>query len=281
MTPEQLAAIRARAEAATPGPWYAERSGIVYSTCQSMTLTVGSLFSGIGGLDLGLERAGMQIRWQVEIDGYCRRVLARHWPDVPRYSDIRELSGHELEPVDVIAAGFPCQPVSLAGRRRGQEDARWLWTEVDRIVRVVRPRFVLLENVPGLLVRGLGDVLGGLAASGYDAEWDCLPAAAFGAPHLRDRVFIVAYCPESLGDPTGVGCDAGPLVFAEEIDPHEAALRADWWETEPGVGRVAHGVPGQVDRLRALGNAVVPAVAEWIGRRIVAVAGRAREEVTE
>jgi len=154
----------------------------------------GSFFSGIEGIGLGLERAGMTCRWQVEIDPYCLAVLRKHWPDVPKYGDIRALTGDELEPVDLICGGFPCQPVSLAGRRRGAADERWLWPEFARLLRVLRPRFALLENVPGLLAGGgMAEVLGDLAALGFDAEWDCIPAAAVGAPHLRYRVFICAY----------------------------------------------------------------------------------------
>jgi len=137
-----------------------------------MRLTVGSLFSGIGGLDLGLERAGMTVRWQVEQDAWCQRVLAKHWPDVPRYGDIKTIDWTEVEPIDLVCGGFPCQPVSLAGKRRAQDDPRWLWPEFARCLRVLRPRFALLENVPGLLSAGFGDVLGDLAALGYDAEWD-------------------------------------------------------------------------------------------------------------
>jgi len=157
-------------------------------------LTYVSFFSGIGGIDLGLDRAGWTCRAQVEIDPYCRRVLEKHWPDVPRFGDIKELTGHELPRTTLVAGGFPCQPVSLAGRRRGAADERWLWPEFARLLGVLRPPLVLLENVPGLLAGGgMGAVLGDLAALGYDAEWDCIPAAAFGSPHLRYRVFIVAY----------------------------------------------------------------------------------------
>jgi len=228
---------------------------------------VGSLFSGIGGLDLGLERAGMTIAWQVEIDEFCRKVLAKHWPDVPKYGDIRELTGHELESVDLIAAGFPCQPVSIAGRRLAQADERWLWPECARIIRVVRPRWVLLENVPGLLVRGMGDVLGDLAEMGFDAEWGCIPAAAFGAPHLRYRVFIVAYT-------HGAGLEGARVLS------HPAWRSRYWTENQPPVRRVDDGVPAGVVRqqLTALGNAVVPQVAQWIGERILEVDARLRRE---
>lgn len=237
----------------------------------AVTLTFGSLFSGIGGIDLGLERAGMQCKWQVELDDYCLKVLAKHWPDVPRYGDIKELDPHDLAPVDLICGGFPCQPVSIAGKRLAQADERWLWPEFFRIVRTLRPRYVLVENVPGLLSAGMGDVLGDLAADGYDAEWDCILAAAVGASHLRCRVFVVAY-------PTG--CYVSEQVSPQSIIRERRAesrgggsneSRPGWWLPEPPLDRMADGVPCGVVRapLKALGNAVVPQVAEWIGRRIV------------
>lgn len=408
-------------------------------------LTVGSLFSGIGGIDLGLERAGMKVRWQVEIDEWCRAVLAKHWPDVERFADVKEVGAHNLAYVDVIAGGFPCQDLSYAGKGAGLAGERsGLWYEYARIVRELRPRYVLVENVPGLLARGMGVVLGDLAACGYDAEWDCIPAAAVGAPHRRDRVWIIAY-PGSVehesrraanertppsrlyetdladtdgglgrrtgrperpeaGQEVGVGgsqladaddggrvdgqapvepaergldalgqpvagrsdvadsesvgheragasrtrrygfADGGPLPDTHgrgcgterigrgldevggrgsddavppselraavpdaegdgrgarragrpapssegEVEPIESLEDPDggsveswrgrrgaaqtgrwWWRAEPNVGRVAHGIPARVDRLRGLGNAVVPQVVEWIGRRIV------------
>lgn len=222
-------------------------------------MNVGSLFSGIGGIDLGLERAGMRVRWQVEIDDYCRRVLAKHWPDVPRYGDIRALDWSTVEPVDLVAGGFPCQPVSLAGKRLAQADARWLWPEVARCVRALRPRFVFLENVPGLLVRGMGDVLGDLAACGYMGEWDCLPASAFGAPHRRDRVWIVAYA--------NGGRELQPQGCIS--NERERIGNGSWWTPEPSIRRVDDGTPRRLDRIGRLGNAVVPQVVEWIGRRIM------------
>src|SRR5215510_9060927 len=116
-------------------------------------LTFGSLFAGIGGIDLGLERAGMECRWQVEIDPFCRQILAKHWPEVKRYDDIRKLAASDLEPVDLMAGGFPCQDLSQAGKRAGIEGTRsGLWFEFARLVRGLRPRYVLIENVPGLLV---------------------------------------------------------------------------------------------------------------------------------
>ena len=272
-----------------------------------------SLFSGIGGLDLGLERAGWFCVGQVEIDPFCQRVLAKHWPDVPRWGDIREVNPDDLPRADLIAGGFPCQPVSSAGKRLAQADERWLWPEMARIIRHLRPAWVLVENVPGLLARGMGDVLGDLAASGYDAEWDCIPAAAVGAPHLRDRVWIVAYPdrrPLEQGRRRRGAAEAGELAhangqgqlqqnreFSQERRwagngsepladpdgprrgpwgglgwPRPTAERDGWWAVEPDVGRVAHGVPARLDRLGALGNAVVPQVAELISRRILEAA---------
>ena len=224
-------------------------------------LTVGSLFSGVGGLDLGLERTGMEIRWQVEVDPFCRAVLQKHWPNVPKYGDIRELRGDELEYVDLIAGGFPCQPVSVAGKKRGQEDERWLWPEFARIVRVVRPKYVLVENVPGLLVRGMGNVLGDLAALGYDAEWFVFPARAVGAAHLRERVFIFAH-------PPGPGLERCGLAEIMPTTPVERVTR-DTLLSQSAIVRNRNGIPRYVDRIRALGNAVVPQVAEVIGRAII------------
>lgn len=153
----------------------------------------GSLFAGIGGFDLGLERAGHACAWQCEIDPHARAILNKHWPEVPCYGDIRSINWADVEPVDLICGGYPCQPFSHAGARAGKSDPRHLWPEVARCLRHLRPRFVLLENVAAHLSLGFGHVLGDLAALGYDAWWDCIPAAALGAPHLRDRVFVVAW----------------------------------------------------------------------------------------
>jgi DNA (cytosine-5)-methyltransferase 1 len=276
-------------------------------------LTHGSLFAGIGGFDLGFERAGMKTIWQVEIDEYCRRVLARHFPDAERFNDVRECGAHNLKPVDVICGGFPCQDISYAGRGEGLAGARsGLWFEYLRIVCELRPRFVVVENVSALLDRGIGRVLGDLAESRYDAEWQCLPANAFGAPHIRDRVFILAertFNPDSHGKryqipkefPSRRGCRFQPLnqfgamgsTVADTAglgqqgqgmsinsgnqeangegktsDALDVCFRSQW-AVEPNVGRVADGIPARMDRLRSLGNAIVPQIAEWIGRRIV------------
>src|SRR5438552_815022 len=155
-------------------------------------MNVGSLFSGIGGFDLGFERAGMRTSWMCEIDPFCRKVLKKHWPTIPCYQDITQLKNPPK--VDLLCGGFPCQDLSIAGKGRGLTGSRsGLWFEFIRLIGDLQPRWIIVENVPGLKTKGLGRVLGEMAAFGYDAEWDCLPASAFGAPHQRDRLWIVAY----------------------------------------------------------------------------------------
>jgi len=264
-------------------------------------MTFGSLFSGIGGIDLGLERAGMECKWQVEIDPFCRKVLAKHWPDVRRYEDVRTVGADNLEPVDVIAGGFPCQDVSVAGKREGLKEGNrsGLWFEYHRIICELRPRYVLVENVPGLLANGMDRVLGDLAEIGYDAEWQVLSAADMGAPHLRRRVFIVAYpstgqrvYAEEQIQAGGYAADNGGNDVAythtgrfercgtksAHSDTRKGYKTKAWWTVEPDVGRVANGVPARVDRLKSLGNAVVPQCAEYIGRMIIDHANQAREQ---
>jgi DNA (cytosine-5)-methyltransferase 1 len=375
-------------------------------------LRVGSLFSGIGGFDLGFERAGMRTVWFCEQDPYRRAVLARHWPGVPIYEDVRDLvadpersgfmgargnqrehalsrqdgrepavveriarQGHSagdlsvpVPPIDLLCGGFPCQDISLAGRGAGIEGERSsLWFEFARLIRGLEPRWVVVENVPALTSRGLDRVLRDLAESGYDAEWDCLPASAFGAPHRRDRIWIVAYpngtrsqghgrpserarevvtaasgaaggaimadsasegrgspgsASETLLEPGAIerstrrrggltgdvahssrdaeaGTEPTPWTLGERTratgesatdegrttdDPdsrrhgppeegiwtrRDGTLGSGWWLSEPNVGRVADGIPSRVDRLAALGDSLVPQIAEWIGRRIM------------
>ena len=181
-------------------------------------MRVGSLFSGIGGLELGLERAGMQVVWQVEFDPFCQEILQKHWPEAKRYGDIRELREDELEPVDLICGGFPCQPHSLAGQRRASDDDRDLWPEMLRIIRAVKPRWVLAENVPGLLSSEAGRFFGGilrdLAESGYSVGWDCIPASAVGAPHKRERIFIIG---EVAHSESGEDYERGSRELAENL----------------------------------------------------------------
>ena len=310
---------------------------------QEMTLTVGSLFSGIGGLDLGLERAGMKVIWQSEIDPYACKVLSKHWPEVVNHGNIKEINWEQVERPNVICGGYPCQPFSTAGKRRGEEDPRHLWPWVREAISRLRPDYAILENVRGHLSMGGLSVIGELASIGYDAEWRVVSAASVGAPHRRDRIIIVAYpdrdglssrtfarspreateqqssrknnptnaqgcgrIPEELANTNGGRCQQcqsqseqvsrlssrsqpipnhecvghGQHRFSEQAAETSGRWVFDgrrkegydgwqWWETEPDVGRVAHGIPSRVDRLRGLGNAVVPQVAEVIGRLVM------------
>ena len=217
-------------------------------------LTVGSLFSGIGGLDLGLERAGMRVIWQTEIDPYASRVLKKHWPDIPNLGNVKDINFYDVPRPDVICGGYPCQPFSYAGRRNAENDPRHLFPWVANAIRILRPRYAILENVAGHLTAGFGTVLGTLAQVGYDSRWDCLPANALGAPHYRDRVFIIAMDANSDSE----------LRRAKFPKPKRVT-----WIPEPDMDRMANGVSHRLDRLRGLGNAVVPQVAEYIGKIIV------------
>lgn len=236
----------------------------------SAPLRVLSLFAGIGGFDLGLERTGgFRTVAFCEINPFARKVLAKHWPGVPCYHDVRTLTGERLAAdgiaVDAICGGFPCQDISEAGFGAGLAGERsGLWSEIARLVRELRPRYVLVENVSALLSRGLGDVLGDLAALGYDAVWHCIQAADVGAEHIRDRVWIVGFLPNAASERL-VQC------WGEQFSPHSQAQ----WQicqrfNQPEPVRVAHGVSRRVDRLKSLGNAVVPQIPELIGRAILA-----------
>lgn len=223
-------------------------------------------------MDLGLERAGMKCRWQVEIDPFCQRVLTKHWPEVPKYGDIAKLDGSELERVDLICGGFPCQDLSLAGFGEGLDGSRsGLWREYFRLVGEIRPRFVLVENVSALLVRGMGKVIGDLASLSYDAEWDCLPAGYFGAPHFRERIFLLAYS-DTINGETRMGPkqERKSTVFAGR----DCESFPVWLQAADCFIGVDDGIPPAVCKAEgmAYGNAVVPQVAEWIGRRIMEIA---------
>lgn len=231
-------------------------------------MTFGSLFAGIGGFDLGLERAGMVCNWQVENAPFATKILESHWPNVRRWSEVETFPPKPVNEwrVDLICGGFPCQPVSRAGKKLAQRDSRWLWPEFQRVLRVLRPRFAVVENVGGLRSRGLEIVLGGLAEIGFDAEWAMLPASAFGAAHIRERLFVFAY-------PSG---DRLEGRLTAETPGEVATPSLDHLHNWPAVSapfglRSAHGVSDFVDRIRCLGNAVVPHIAEWIGRRILEV----------
>jgi DNA (cytosine-5)-methyltransferase 1 len=309
------------------------------------SLRVLDLFSGIGGFSIGLERAGMTTVAFCEIDKKAQLVLKKHWPDVPVFEDVSTLTKEKLDErgiaIDVICGGFPCQDISLAGKGAGIEGERsGLWSEYARLIGELRPQYVIVENVSALLSRGLDRVLGDLASLGYDAEWHCIPASAVGAPHRRDRIWIMAYpsivqqhggnidaqisgsqipkprnsdgsdfmaytdsqcgrgeqsIPISSGwqtrdQPCGSGSD-GSHTNSEGLEGWTQTIRQEkgrdqdtrhfrplvsvigrdsQWDFEPNVGRVANGVPSWVDRLKQLGNAVVPQIPELIGRAIMA-----------
>ena len=272
-------------------------------------MNVLDLFSGIGGFSLGLERAGMRTVAFCEIDPYCRAVLAKHWPGVPIFGDIRTLRGADVGAVDVICGGYPCQPFSVAGKRAGASDDRHLWPEYRRLVEELRPSWVIGENVAGHITLGLDEVLSDLEALGYKARSFVIPAVAVDARHRRDRVWVVAHASRDGAEPERVGGlgagtqssdqggteerqrvwpatdDSREVVAyperqrgrggnAEREDAEDAGQPSGYpqfrqWDAEPNVGRVANGVPSRVDRLRALGNAVVPQIPEIIGRAIM------------
>jgi len=298
-------------------------------------LTVGSLFSGIGGIDLGLERAGMQVKWQCEISPYCSHVLRRHWPMTWVFKNVKTILKDKkflsLPAVDLICGGFPCQPFSIAGKRLGDADDRDLWPQMFGVIRRLRPTFVLAENVPGFL-SWKGGVLvertySDLENEGYEVAPPVIfPACALEAPHQRDRVWIVAHrisvrrdkgCIQRADEEwtqQTVGGSSAPVAHTSaarqgqggqesggeirdqargkesdrrgDVVPNSYKELHDWsrvarpqripklanlgqWCVEPSVGRVAYGVPNRVDRISALGNAVVPQCAELLGRMIL------------
>jgi len=340
-------------------------------------MKMGSLFSGIGGLDLGLERSipGLQTVWQVEKEEFCRSILERHWPNTKQYNNVLHVGAHNLEPVDVICAGFPCQSISIAGNMEGleNEEKSGLWWQVHRLVSefqsIGHEPILVLENVSNIIRVGGPDVVGSLAAIGYDCEWTIISAAQCGAPHLRRRWFAVAY-PSTIGyymrnamafgelvdgrwitadtnqvgsrtsdtvqsrrssthvhdtrrastNTNSIGCGTGSNTEREHQhrvhgegdttqgiqqrserqygigeDSHASTntistrtqvqtkgqqpskqmfgstSKTQWqgFPTQSPVCRRNDGVPNRVDRLRALGNAVVPQCAEWVGQQIV------------
>ncbi len=295
-------------------------------------LRVLDLFSGIGGFSLGLENTGgFETVAFCEIEDYPRRVLAKNWPDVPIYKDIRKFHADGLGRIDLIVGGYPCQPFSFAGKRGGAEDDRHLWPEMYRIVVAVRPTWCVFENVPGHISMGLDEVLSDMEAAGYTCWTLVIPACAVDAPHRRDRVWIMGHCErqgleghagdvEDRDQPGRNGTEAGgstgaaslqlPVANAgsgrrggekkreiqqsggTETERRSEALadaarkRIDGagstrsagrrqhsdgcrWLPEPDVGRVANGIPRRVDRLKCLGNAVVPQIPEMIGKMIL------------
>jgi DNA (cytosine-5)-methyltransferase 1 len=248
------------------------------------------LFSGIGMFGHGLERAGMTVVRHVERDTDCQAVLRRNFPSVRLDGDIATADFTEGE-ADVITFGFPCQDVSQMGPRTRLAGARsGLFWEALRAVRVVRPRFAILENVAALLRRGMGTVLGALAEIGYDAEWDCIPAAHVGAPHLRDRVWAIAYPQHSDAlrsglHPAQIYLGGGAQLFDQQerlFGPMGAPLAAALarvgpvggrpWDAEPQLSRVADGSPADVAVVKQVGNSLCPRISEALGMAIAEAA---------
>jgi DNA (cytosine-5)-methyltransferase 1 len=269
-------------------------------------MNVLDLFSGIGGISLGLERAGMRTVAFCECEPFARAILRKHWPDVPQYDDIRTLSAARLAAdgigVDVICGGFPCQDISSAGYKAGLSgDRSGLWVEYARLIRELRPAYVVVENVAALLNRGASDVLGDLAEIGYDAEWHCVSAAQLGASHHRDRFYLVAYPDSDSESDVSEHDEASRLSqvggdYAAHTKRGERPLgwllegmRREWepvtqespWATEDcpiGMG-MDDGLPARMDRLRCLGNSVLPQISEIIGRAIVMAEAARRTEI--
>ena len=266
-----------------------------------------SLFSGIGGLDLAAEWAGFETVGQCEWADYPTKVLEKHWPDVPRWRDIRTLTKESfyertgLRTVDIISGGFPCQPFSVAGKRGGQSDNRYLWPEMLRIIQEIGPTWVIGENVAGIIKLALDTVLVDLENIGYACQAIVVPACAVDAPHRRDRIAVLAYtnskrlqggqqfgtfnteretescgstckCGKAMANANANGCARFGISIEKRCDSDEKCFaeskscgvcvtkigRSARWPAEPDVGRVANGVPNRVDRLKCLGNAVVP-----------------------
>lgn len=233
-----------------------------------------ALFAGAGGGILGGGLLGWRTRCAVEIDADCRDILLARQADgiLPRFpiwDDVRTFDGKPWRgSIDVISGGFPCQDISCAGTGEGLQGARsGLWVEMARIVREVLPEYVFVENSPALVGRGLGTVLGDLAALGFDARWGVFSACALGAPHTRERLFLVANA-RGLGPQARQGQPgASSTQWASgrrSTKPHKVwrdAARHSWWDTEPCVDRVANGMARKLDRVRAIGNGQVPEVA--------------------
>ena len=241
-----------------------------------MTLKVIDLFSGIGGFSLGLERTGgFQTSQFVELDPKARQILKKHWPDVPQHDDIRTYKPTPRS-ADVVCGGFPCQDISEAGHGAGIGGERsGLWKEMARVIRVVRPGWVIAENVSTLRSRGLAVVLQDLNALGYDTEWHCIPASAIGAPHRRDRIWILGYPNGKQKQPVQrrSGEEGGQTTATERLlhldDSNSDQDGNHFWVSEPPVGRVADGFPYRMDRVRLLGNSIVPQIATLIGQQIL------------
>ena len=244
-------------------------------------ITIGSLFSGIGGFELGLERAipNSSTIWQVEKDKYCQSILKKHWPKAKLYNDVTTIQAQELEPPTIICGGFPCQDLSNAGKMEGIHGKKsGLWWEMHRIISNLRkkPRVIVLENVANIVHLGGLDVLGSLAQIGYDSEWTVIRASDFGANHRRARWFCVSY----LTNPTIQNMEKQSIHtismeskfrFEYRDSEKDGPYPKNHWKkgtTESPLCSVDDGISQRVARLKALGNAIVPQCSQWIGEQI-------------
>ena len=266
------------------------------------------LFSGIGGFSYGLEKTGFQTVAFCEMDKYCKLVLQKHWKGIRIYNDVKEITKEKLEAdgvelPEIITGGFPCQPFSIAGKQKGTNDDRHLWPEMFRIIKELKPRWIIGENVRGIVNIQDGmvfeTVCTDLESEGYEVQAFNIPAAGVGAPHRRERIWIVANSRRTLRQGSSIREKNENETRKEDADQHqrsssspepnvanasagrcasqktEVSTRGNgiehqsWWQSEPDVGRVAHGVPGRVHRLKALGNSIVPKIAEEIGKAIM------------
>lgn len=243
-------------------------------------MNVGSLFSGIGGIELGFKLEGFNTAWFVECEPYAQAVLRKHWPDVIIYDDVKSIDWRTVPPVDILTGGFPCQDISNAGKRAGIKGSRSsLWKYYCDAIRTIRPKYAVIENVAALAGRGLNVVLADLAAIGYDAEWHCVSASSVGALHQRERLFIVAY-PNCNGtvvegqNNTNEERNIPSFVQKREdivVGSHcssQGELRPGQWSTEPRLGRLADGISNRLHRIKCLGNAVVPQCAQVFAQAI-------------
>jgi DNA (cytosine-5)-methyltransferase 1 len=250
-----------------------------------MTVKIGSLFAGIGGFELGLERSWVNAEtiWQVEKKSFCQRILSKHWPNSTIYNNVKHITKDNVEPVDVLIGGFPCQSISLAGKMEGLEngDKSGLWWEMWRIARDLRPRLIIMENVANIIRVGGVDVIGSLAQIGYDCEWTIISARQFGAPHLRERWFCIAYSqrrgfqnqpidsqPSHWKTSNMSQHDIGSYVFTTD----QSNIGGGYWTKTPRPSsfcRVDDGISNRVARLKALGNAIVPQCSQWVGDQIL------------
>lgn len=242
-------------------------------------LRVLDLFSGIGGFSLGLERAGLETVSFCENDEACQKVLRKHWPDIPIWGDIKKLklTQSTSRDIDLICGGFPCQDISVAGKQKGIKGERsGLWKEFHRIIKEVQPRYVVIENVANLRSQGLATVLKDLWKIGYDCEWHVISARSIGAPHLRERLWVIAYKHASSSDTHNLRCWKS---FTSKEEKQKWWSKATFgfsnrWEIEPSVCRMDDGLSRGLDknrrkRIQQLGNSIVPQIAEFIGTQVL------------